>query len=230
MKWNHSSAVESEVWESLNRVVASLRSDVGQVRRLTPEVDLDLTATHRDIVKLLMLEMSASEFMNAAINLGERQTNATGWDAFRDLSYETELEKGSSFFLEVVDREPPAKPLTGFGVEIAYPSHDGETTADLWLTGGSEYRPNDETWLDVQEYSPRDNAARSDVLATIYRLAYTPGGLGNAADYTLCLAWAAYLSRVCARRYLRISRRETVGLRVGFGGGDWIDFGWLNST
>jgi hypothetical protein len=93
--------------------------------------------------------------------------------------------------------------------------------------GGYSYQPNDETWLDVQDYSPRDHAAHSEVLAAIYRLAYSPGGLGNAADYTLCLAWGTYFSRACAHRYLEETGLERIGLRVGFGGGDWIDLGWV---
>ena len=227
MKWTHVGAVESYVLDATRYVVNELKSDSAEVHRLKPEAALDLGAAHRVIAELLEQDMDVSAFMDAAMDLGHRLTGSAGWDAYRDLPYERELDERSSFFLEVVEREPPANPLTGFGVQIAYPSRDGETTADLWLMGGSAFQPNDETWLDVQEYSPRDQAAHSEVLAAIYSLAYAPGGLGNAADYTLCLAWSAYFSRACAYRYLEETGLERIGLRVGFGGGDWIDLGWV---
>lgn len=227
MKWTHVGAVESYVLDITRYVANELKSDGAEVYRLRPEVELDLGAAHRGIVEMLGRDLGPNDFMDAVIALAERLTNSAGWDAYRDILYERELDERSSFFLEVIEREPPAKPLTGFGVEIAYPSRDGETTADLWLVGGSAYQPNDETWLDVQEYSPRDHAVRSEVLAAIYRLAYGPGGLGNAADYTLGLAWAAYFSRACAYRYLEEMGLERIGLRVGFAGGDWIDLRWV---
>jgi hypothetical protein len=227
MKWSHGRAVESYVRDTVRQIAGELKSDVAEIHRLSPEVAIDLAAIRDGIVDLLNRDLDVVAFMHAAIDLGYWQAFTAGWDEYRDIPYEQELDERSSFFLEVLEREPPANPLTGFGVEIAYPNRDGETTADLWLMGGSAYQPNDETWLDVQEYSPRNHSAHSDVLAAIYRLAYAPGGLGNAADYTLCFAWGAYFSRACAYRYLEETGLERIGLRVGFGGGTWIDMGWV---
>ena len=230
MKWTHRRAIESCVRDTARRIVGELRTDGAEVQRLMPEVQIDLAAAHHGIVELLRHDFGPREFMDAAVELGKRQTQVAGWDAFRDLRFEDELDKRSSFFLDVLEREPPGKPLTGFGVEIAHPSRAGETTADLWLMGGSAYQPDDETWLDVQEYTPREHEAHSEVLASIYRMAYAPGGLGNAADYTLCLAWAAYFSRACAHRYLEETRTLRVGCRVGFPAADFIELGWIGST
>ena len=227
MKWSRPGAVVSHVVSTMSYIAEELKSDDAQVHRLSPEVDLDLAAARDGIVELLNQDLDAVAFMHAAIDMGHSNAPTPGWDAYRDIPYEEEFDQRSSFFLEVVEREPPANTLTGFGVEIAYSSREGETTADLWLMGGYAYQPNDETWLDVQDYSPRDHAAHSEVLAVIYRLAYSPGGLGNAADYTLCLAWGTYFSRACAHRYLEETGLDRIGLRVGFGGGDWIDLGWV---
>lgn len=230
MKWSHLRAVESCVRDTARRIAGELKTDgAADVQRLKPEVQIDLAAAQRGIVDLLGQKLTPPEFMDAAIELGRRQTQVAGWDAFRDLPYEDELHERSSFFIDVVEGEPPAKPLTGFGVEVAHRSRGGETTADLWLMGGSAYEPNDETWQDVQEYTPRDHEAHSEVLPAISRLSYTLGGLGNAADYTLSLAWAAYFSRACAYRYIQEKQLDRVGLRVGFSGGDCIEFGWLTA-
>ena len=227
MKLTYVSAVEGYVLDVMTYVASELNSDSADIHVLKPEADLNLSTVREGIVALLEQDLGAAAFMDAVIDLGNRLTDVVGWDAYRDIPYERELGCRSDFFVEVVEREPPAKPLTGFGVEIAYPSRGGDTTADLLLMGGSAYQPNDETWLDVQEYTPREHAADSEVLAAIYRLAYAPGGLGNAADYTLCLAWSAYFARACARRFLNHVGRDFIGVRVGFGGGDWIDLGWV---
>lgn len=230
MRWSHGRAVESYMRDTMRQIAGEFRSDVGDVRRLIPEADLDLAATHRDIVELLKHNVGAGEFMDAAIDLGNRQTQVAGWDIFRDLPYEDELGERSSFFLDVITRQPPRAPLVGLYAEIAYPSRRGETVADLNLTGADSYQPDDEEWFARINYTPKDSYAQSDVLASIYRLAYAPGGLGNAADFTLCLAWAAYFSRACAGRYLSEVGSDYVGLRVGFSGGDWIDLGWVRPS
>jgi hypothetical protein len=152
MKWQHASAVRTYVVDLFSQLSADVKAEGAEVVPLAPEPDINLGMTHEGIVELLDRDLDAVAFMHAAIDLGYSQASTAGWDAYRDIPYEQELDEHSSFFLEVVEREPPAGHLTGFGVEIAYPSRDGETTADLWLMGGSAYQPNDETWLDVQDH------------------------------------------------------------------------------
>lgn len=227
MKWTHVGAVESYVWKSMGRVANEIKSDSAEVHRLKPEADLDLGAAHRGIVELLSKDIGPTEFMAAAIDLGKRLTKAEGWDAFRDLPFENELSERSSFFLDVVTREPPTAPLVGFYAGISYPSRRGETVADLHLMGSDTYHPNEEEWFAFVNYTPKDSFAHSKILASIYRMAYVPGGLGNAADFTLCLAWGTYLARACARHYLAEVRSDFIGVRAGFDSGDWIDLGWV---
>jgi len=230
MKWSHRHAIESVVLGTFSHVAEALRSDGGDVQRLRPATDIDLTQIGTRIVDLLENTVGAVEFMDAAIDLGESETGAAGWDAFRDLPYESELDRLASFFVDVVEKEPPATPLAGFFAEIAHPSRGGETVADLWLGGSSRYEPDVEEWFAHLDYTPRAGRAQSEVLAQIYRIAYAPGGLGNAAEYTVALAWAAYLARECARTYVRDRGLDRIGCRAGFSGGDWIELGWVEAT
>jgi hypothetical protein len=226
MKWDHASTAESFAITALRRIASELRTEGADVERLRPEADVDLAHTRARIIQLLGRDIGPAEFMAEAIDLGRSQTGGAGWDVFRDLPYEGELEDRSSFFLDVITRQPPKAPLVGLYAEIAYPSRGGETVADIDLTGADSYQPDDE-WFAHLNYTPKNGYLHSEILASIYRLAYAPGGLGNAADYTLCLAWAAYFSRACARRYLAEVGSDFVGLRVGFSGGAWIDLGWV---
>lgn len=230
MKWSHGGAIESYVRDTVHRITEELKSDGAELHRLTPEVHIDLGEAHRGIEELLQQGLDERAFMTAVIDLGHRLTGAAGWDSFSDLPYKTELQRRSSFFLEVITREPPKSPLAGFYVEIAYPSRQGKTVADLDVTGSDSYERGEEEWFARINYTPKDSYAHSDVLAAIYRLAYAPGGLGNAADYTMSLAWGTYFARACARRYLADLGSDFVGLRVGFSGGDWIDLGWVRPS
>ena len=227
MKWNHSSSVESYVWDLMSQLVDALKADGGEIHRLIPEVKVDLASTRSGIIDLLGQSLGPGDFMDEVIELGKAQTRVAGWEMFRELPYVAELEVRSAFFTEVVTREPPAFPIAGFYAGIAYRSQRGETIADLQLMGSDSYQPHEEEWFDQINYSPKRSYAHSEVLASVYRMAYAPGGLDNAADYTLCLAWGTYLARACAYRYLAEFGSDFVGLRMGFGGGDWIDLGWV---
>lgn len=227
LKWDHATAAASYVLGTMTHLAENLKPAGARVHRLTPEVDIDFPSVRQRIMELLAQDLGVCEFVDAVIAVGARHAQVPGWGSFRDLPYEDELGRKSSFFETVIAREPPKAPLAGFYAQIAYPSRDGETVADLALMGADSYHPDSEDWFDVVNYWPRDALAGSSVLASIYRLAYAPGGLGNAADYTLCLAWGAYLTRACARRYATDSGVDFVGARVGFSGGDWIELGWV---
>lgn len=230
MKWKTPGPVRTYVVNAFHRVASEFRPNLGGGHPLVRESEIDLAHTRAAIVELLRRPVGPDEFMRAAIDIGVSQTGSAGWDAFRDLPYEAELAKLSSFFVDVIARNPPGAPLAGLYAEIAYPSRGGKTVADLDVTGSDSYEPDDEDWFGSINYMPRDSLARSEILAKIYELAYAPGGLGNAADYTLCLAWGSYFARACARRYVAETGSDRIGLRAGFSGGDWIELGWIRST
>lgn len=227
MKWDHAGALVSDTMNAFTRLVDSLRGEAAEIKRLIPESEVDFVSTRLGIISLLARNVGPSEFMGSVIDLGESQSRVAGWDAFRKLPYKAELEKRSSFFTEVASREAPARPLVGLYAGIAYLSRRGATVADLQLMGSDTYQVDDEDWFDDLNYSPLAGYAHSEVLAAIYSLAYSPGGLGSGADYTLCLAWASFFARECAQRYVNEARTDRIGCRVGFGGGDWIELGWI---
>jgi hypothetical protein len=227
MKADNASMAESRAITTLRRITSQLKPEGADIRRVAPEVDVDLAAARRHIMHLLADDLSPTDYMNRVIDRAESDSGVGGWVSFRDLPYEEEVELRSSFFTDVIRREAPERQLVGFYVAVTYSSRHGSTVADLNLMGSDSHEPGDEEWTARLSYAPRDSYARSEVLARVYELAYLPGGLGNAADYTLCLAWAAYFSRSCARRYLTDVGADFVGLRVGFSGGDAIDLGWV---
>jgi hypothetical protein len=227
MKSDNASMAESRAITTLRRITSQMKPEGADIRRVVPEVDVDLAAARRHIIHLLAEDLSPTDYMNRVIDRAESDSGIGGWLPFRDLPYEGEVELRSSFFTDVIHREPPEWQLVGFYVAVTYSSRHGSTVADLNLMGSDSHEPGDEEWAARLSYAPRDSYARSEVLARVYELAYLPGGLGNAADYTLCLAWAAYFSRSCARRYLTDVGSDFVGLRVGFSGGDAIDLGWV---
>lgn len=230
MKWVHPHAVVSEVLYTMSSIAEALQSEGAQVERLSPEIEVEAATIREGVIALLRRSFDAQTFMHAAIDLGVSQTGPAGWDRFLDLPFEAELEEQRDFLADVVKANPSTVPLLGFFFEIAHPSREGETVADLWVSGASHYEPNDEGWFAHIDYTPSGGKLESKVLASIYRLAYAPGGLGNAAEYTLCLAWSAFFARECMRRYVDVMRSGPVGCRVGFSGGDWMELGWIGSN
>lgn len=230
MRAKHAAPLESSVIDVLHQLLGSFAPAAGEERVEVRDVDVDLATLYAGVLERLARPLGARDFMRSVVELCRFHAPVDGWDEFLTLPYEQELRRRSSFLLDVVAREAAPVPLVAFYVEIIYPGRGGDVVADVVVAGADRYEPHDERWLESVTYRPRDGMARSEVLASIYRTAYAPGGLGNAADYPLTLAWATYFARACCRRYVAETGRGPVGLSVGFTDGDWIDVGWVEPT
>jgi hypothetical protein len=202
-------------------------ADVQADQKAASQVRLDYAAVFDGVMKRLNSPHGATAFMKSVIDLCNGQAPHDGWQAFRSLPYEREVRDRASLILDTIDREPSTIPLVGFYFNIDYPSQGDDTVADVFVSADDTYEPDDDEWRLSLKYTPLKGRAHSTVLASIYRLAYSKGGLGKAADYSLSLAWASYFARACVYRYREVSGTRRVGLGVGFGDGDWMDLGWL---
>jgi hypothetical protein len=88
-------------------------------------------------------------------------------------------------------------------------------------------------WAIRPAWWPTARYARSVVLADIYRIAYRKGGLGNDAEYPLCLGYGAFAVRDLLGKVepsLFLGESDSVGVAVGFDSGDFVLLGKLGPS
>ncbi|MFP2924753.1 hypothetical protein ACLESO_05955 [Pyxidicoccus sp. 3LG] len=88
-------------------------------------------------------------------------------------------------------------------------------------------------WLFKQRWGEDTPHAVSIVLGAIYEIAYgRVGGLGNDAEYPLCLAYAALAIRHLAQRMGPVLLGDAVErvLHVGFDSGDFFCIGAVRQS
>jgi hypothetical protein len=123
---------------------------------------------------------------------------------------------------------PPAK-ITGLWFGLFNPgTGGGGVTADLHVMG-APYSAEDHDWIFKDRWGQGSTPnAESAVLHEIYQIAYArKDGLGNDAEYPLCLAYAAlairHLAQSLGPSLLRDADQRV--LNVGFDSGDFICIG-----
>jgi len=134
---------------------------------------------------------------------------------------------------------PPVVPLAGLWFGLYNPRRSGETTADLRLGGSTRFSDDGKlSWASGLEYRP-PTSAHSAILQSIYSIAYgrESGQLGNAAEWSLCLAYGAFAVQVLFSNMgpedmdpeLILRGSDSVGVAVGFDSGDFLLVGRLTS-
>lgn len=150
------------------------------------------------------------------------------WDELRQLPFD-ESKALSDWLDKLLCHAPPNVCLRGLWFGLFNPICSGEPLADIYVCGSTRFNtdPNDIEWAVEPEWWPADCYAESAVLATIHRIAHRKDGLGNDAEYPLCLAYGV----LAVRDLLRKKASEvfgvvgSVGVGVGFDGGDFILLG-----
>lgn len=156
------------------------------------------------------------------------------WAAFEGLMFDDDIDHLETWLGGLLAKEAPGDGIDGLWFGLFNPIDGrGQPTADLYAAGG-RYDPSDPEWMCELEWLPKGRYARSQALRGIYRLAYQKGqgGLGNAAEYPLCLAFAGIATRTLAERLgdaLRGSASRR-GLTVGYDSGDWLCLGTLTEA
>ena len=122
---------------------------------------------------------------------------------------------------------PPPVSVTGLWFGLSNPIIDQRVTADLHVIG-APYSAEDVGWIFRDRWGESTPYAESAALDAIYQLAYGhEAGLGNDAEYPLCLAYAnlaiRHLARTLGPELLRDAEQRV--LNVGFNSGDFLCIG-----
>jgi hypothetical protein len=187
-------------------------------------MNLDLAAAHGWIVNEFGRQRPVADSMNALIDQCEAGCPHPDWAKFRSLPY-SELSTLVDWLPKPFCNDPPACPLRGLWFGLYNPCYDGSTpTADVYVCGSERFDPNpeDNSWAVGPDWWPQDRYAHSAVLADVYRVAYRreepvaeqKNGLGNDAEYPLCLGYATYAVRDVLRQ---ISPSRLLGEAVELG-------------
>ena len=104
----------------------------------------------------------------------------------------------------------------------------------MYVGATAKYDADDKefSWLwKGERHYPEDAYAHSSSLRSIYEIAYgADGGLGNDAEWPLCLAFGAFAVRSLLRGQstrLVASSAPRIGVVIGFDSGDMLKVGEL---
>ena len=154
------------------------------------------------------------------------------WEILRTIDYGADISRLEGWMVTVIREEPPIIDVRGlwFGV-VNFIDAKG-IYADMYFAGTTTYDPGDEAllWTERRAYCPLDRYARSASLRRIYEIAYSHSGLGNEAEWPLCLGFAATAVRTLMTPSLGqlLDPPEGVGVAVGFDEGDMLKLGELS--
>jgi hypothetical protein len=203
-------------------------------------VALDLAKMHGWIVAELARRRPIAESMGMLIDQCESARPHADWLKLRALPY-ADLSPLADWLVRPFREEPSIVPLKGlwFGLFNQYNEND-VPVADIYVCGSERFEPSldDRDWACGPDWWPEARYARSNVLADIYRIAYCQyaptaeqqGGLGNDAEYPLCLGYATFTVRELMSQVdpqLLLGQSSSLGVAVGFDSGDFVLLGRL---
>lgn len=174
---------------------------------------------------------SVSEGMVAVIDFCAEARPHEDWRLFRALDFDEDVRHLADWLQTLLGRDGAPGTIDGLWFGLVNPIYDGEATADMYLGGGEDAAKNPDAWTGKLTWTP-DGDARSEVLDGIYRIAYDQGmdGLGNYAEYPLCLAYACvavrWLAATLPSEVLLGEAKQRV-IEVGFDSGDFLEIGTL---
>jgi hypothetical protein len=195
---------------------------------------LELGKVHGWIVNELVRCRPVSDAMASFIARCEAAHPHPDWARLASLPY-ANLSPLVKWIQRPFREEPPARPLRGLWFGLFNPCLNGEPLADMYVSGSERFdsTPGSNAWAVHPYWWPESREAASVVLAAIYRIAYRDGGLGNYAEYPLCLGYGAFavrelLSLVDPAPILGDS--DSIGVAVGFDSGDFVLLGELRRS
>jgi hypothetical protein len=172
--------------------------------------------------------------MGEIISICSRDVPHGDWSRLAALDYEGDVVSLIPWIPRVFARQPAPFPIQGLWFGLCNPCADDKVWADMYVGSMSEYEPEDEElgwlWTGRRHY-PEDAYAESASLRSIYEIGYDrDGGLGNNAEWPLCLAFSAFAIRSLLRGQgtpLFASSAPRIGVVVGFDSGDMLKLGEL---
>jgi hypothetical protein len=158
-------------------------------------MDFDYLRAVSLIQRLLPSSESPGEKMNTLLDDCATAFPHQSWARFRELPFDEDAARVFVWFLAQLSRCPPATGLHAvwFGLFNPIDAVRGVVT-DLDVVGLSAPVGEDPFgWATSPDWAPDCGRARSEVLASIYDLAYSNDDeLGNAAEYTLALGFVTF--------------------------------------
>ena len=187
------------------------------------------------IEELVLSERAPGEGMREILAQCARDFPHDDWSRLAQLDYDGDVASLAGWIGGVFDREPAPFPIQGLWFGLFNPAEGEKTWADIYVGGMAEYEPGDKemSWLyQSDRHFPKNAEAHSVGLRQIHEIAYG-GGLGNTAEYPLCLAFGAFAVRALLRGQttkLVGSTAPVIGVVVGFDSGDMVKVGELTPT
>ena len=192
---------------------------------------LSLATMHRFIVKEVASNRSIRESMDRIIAKCSAGHPHKDWAKLGSIRYEN-LSALQRWIETPFRLEPSMKKLAGLWFGLFNPICNDEAVAELYICGSKRFKPNpnDNSWAVGPDWWPENRYAKSSVLARIYKIAYRSRGLGNDAEYPLCLAYGSLSVRELLRSIdpsLILGKSPSLGVAVGFDSGDFVIVGKL---
>ena len=192
------------------------------------------SAIFAKIQELVASDNSVSACMGEIISICSRDVPHADWSRLSALDYDRDVASLASWIGGVFQRQPAPFPIQGLWFGLCNPTEDGKVWADVYVGSVAQYAADDEelSWIwKGERHYPDDAYAHSASLRSIYEIGYAAdGGLGNDAEWPLCLAFGAFAARSLLRGQstrLVASTAPRIGVAVGFDSGDMLKIGEL---
>ncbi len=195
--------------------------------------ELDLATSYTWIVDELAQSRGVDDTMQRMIQRFQEAYPHPDWDELAGLPYE-DVADLQDWLYKQFQLYPPKKSLAGLWFGLFNPIYDQGPVADIYVCGTNQFTsdPSNSQWAVNADWRPKGRYAHSKILANIYKIAYRESGLGNDAEYPLCLMYGAAVVRelLNSPNNKAITRHYgTPGLAVGFDSGDFVLLGRLTS-
>jgi hypothetical protein len=198
---------------------------------------LDVSTIFAKIEELSASDRSVSACMIEIINICSRNVPHSDWSRLSALDYDGDVATLASWISGVFERKPAPFSIQGLWFGLCNLGNAEKEWADMYVGAVSQYEPDDEelNWLRAERrHYPEDAYANSVSLRSICEIGYgRTDGLGNSAEWPLCLAFGAFSVRTLLRvqtTRLVASTAPRVGVAVGFDGGDMLKLGELTDN
>jgi hypothetical protein len=190
------------------------------------------------IKKIIAKDQSISEGMNDIIDYCNTNFKHDNWNNFRTIKFDvvTDME---AWIEKVLKKDPVPSKINGLWFGLFNPCNENdEETADMYISGNTEFDIDDDEgeWAVGPKYFPETRYAQSKTLKSIYEIAYDDyanDGLGNTAEYPLCLCYGCLIAKHLIQKYGQSMLKnddQTIGIAVGFDSGDFLVIGELSKA
>lgn len=193
---------------------------------------INLATMHGFVVMELASKRSLRESMDHVIAKCSKDHPHDDWDKLRALPYE-HFDELREWIERPFRLEPSKEKLAGLWFGLFNPVYNGEPVADIYVSGSKRFdpSPDDNSWAVGPDWWPEGRYAKSSVLARVYKIASHKDGLGNDAEYPLCLAYGSLAVRDLLRAgdpSVFLGSSSSLGVAVGFDSGDFVLVGKLS--